>query len=752
MDGLHTENIPAELKALPQWVVWRFETKENGDKTKVPYAAETGNRASSTNPADWTTFHTALAACETFDYTGLGFVFTEECGYVGIDFDDCLDGTTKSDLRGMRPTEYGYLQLLNSYAEVSPSGTGFKVIFQGRIPDAYARRGFGKGNGIYSSGRYFTITGDVLPPFTSIREVEAQRLEAFLMAVFPVQARGNAAWEAQEERLTDNEVVRLANNAANGEKFQALWRGDWEAAGDYDSQSAADLALVELLAFYTGPVPNQIDRLFRQSGLYRDKWDSQRGQDTYGARTIERGLDNVNEYYTMRQGATTVGSMTTYAPRGTTVVGPEVTAAEPEVDDTPVFTRAEQKKAWRRLIEPWPALRPAEFPYWLGRLVEHVAPLGRGWHEDWLEMSALGFFSALWAGKFFENLPLNLWTLGIGLQGGGKSVVADELDEVVHRVNHLLGNPVLLPYSSGTAQGLVRSLEGKGRSVSAYFSEWTGFASSMEAEYNGTMRETLLNLYDGRKVTHQLATLRVVALEPYTVINGVTTPINWAKTADLADMGNGLYSRFLFIMPNSRKAAFIFREHNEREALAQELAAHFEALPNFNRAIFQAGSEGPALYRDYVSDVLKLVDEDTEYDLDDALLQEDEDKLPTGRQAARVKKVSALLELLEEKPHIKHDTLFVRDENVAKAMTIVQRGAAYTVRAFSMVSRSRDEMDAARVRRAVEKFGNVGIMGLLRATGLNRAEVMRSLEMLQEEGLVRTGVNGGRRVYTLGGE
>lgn len=743
---MNAANIPAELQELQQWVVWTWAEKPNGDKTKTPLNPITLRNASSTNPADWTDYDTArLVAENTANVAGIGFVFTEEDPYVGVDFDDCLDGTTKAELRGMRPTEYGYLRLLNSYAEVSPSGTGFKVIFKGRLPDDFARRGFGKGNGIYQSGRYFTLTGDVLAPYTTINEVPEERLRAFLLSAMPAPQRGSVAWEATAERLTDTEVLALASRAQNGDKFKALYRGDWEDAGDYDSQSSADLALVELLAFYTGPAPNQIDRLFRASGLYREKWDSQRGADTYGARTIEVGLGNVTEYYTLR-GSTMTENLTTYAPR----VNTEEAA---EVEDTPVLTREAQKKAWKRLIAEYPPLQRAELPYWLLRLVEHVAPLGRSFKEDWLEMSALGFFSALWVGKRFENLPLNLWTLGIGLQGGGKSVVADELDAIVHRVNSLVGNPMLLPFTSGTAQGLVQALEGNNRAVSAYLSEWTGFAQSMDAEYNGSMRETLLNLYDGRTITHHLATKpRVVALNPYTIINGVTTPASWAKVADMSDMGNGLYSRFLFIMPNSRPAGFVFRENTERETIARALADALEALPAFSRAMFQAGSDGPALYQDYNRDVLKLVtDEDTEFDLDDALLMEDEERLPTGRQAARVKKVGALLELLEERPHIRHDTLFVRDENVAKAIRLVQRGAAYTVRAFSMVSRSRDEMEAARVRRAVEKFGNVGIMGLLRATGLNRAEVMRSLDMLQEEGLVTSAINGGRRLYMLGG-
>src|SRR5207302_6396794 len=88
-----------------------------------------------------------------------------------------------------------------------------------------------------------------------------------------------------------------ACSAANGAKFSALWYGDISAYGDDDS--AADQALCNLLAFWTGKDAIRIDRLFKQSGLYRaEKWDrNARAGETYGQGTIERAIADCREVY-----------------------------------------------------------------------------------------------------------------------------------------------------------------------------------------------------------------------------------------------------------------------------------------------------------------------------------------------------------------------------------------------------------------------------------------------------------------------
>jgi len=95
--------------------------------------------------------------------------------------------------------------------------------------------------------------------------------------------------------LADDELLRLAQASKDGPSFDALWRGDWQSK--YKSQSEADFALCCKLAFWSGRSESKIDRLFRQSGLYREKWDRLHGSGTYGETTVSRACEKTVSVY-----------------------------------------------------------------------------------------------------------------------------------------------------------------------------------------------------------------------------------------------------------------------------------------------------------------------------------------------------------------------------------------------------------------------------------------------------------------------
>ena len=146
---LRAENIPQELKARPQWVVW----KAVGDKPdKVPYSARSGRRASSTDLLTWSTFQEALDAYENSEYAGLGFVFSSADPYTGIDLDNCVDENGEIALWALEIVRY-----FDSYTELSASGSGLHIIVRGEVPNR--RKGDVE---VYSSKRFFTVTGHVV--------------------------------------------------------------------------------------------------------------------------------------------------------------------------------------------------------------------------------------------------------------------------------------------------------------------------------------------------------------------------------------------------------------------------------------------------------------------------------------------------------------------------------------------------------------------------------------------------------------
>jgi putative DNA primase/helicase len=124
------------------------------------------------------------------------------------------------------------------------------------------------------------------------------KLLRFHARYFPEESRNGRHENVNEHysELTDEEIIELAARARNSAKFEALYRGD---TSGYDSHSEADQALISLLAFFTRD-EEQLDRLYRGSGLCRSKWLD---RPDYRNRTIKRALSNLTETYAPNDGA-----------------------------------------------------------------------------------------------------------------------------------------------------------------------------------------------------------------------------------------------------------------------------------------------------------------------------------------------------------------------------------------------------------------------------------------------------------------
>lgn len=300
------EALPAALVDRDQWVCWRTHDRD-GKPTKVPIIPGETQFASTTTPETWTSFATAREAVTTTAVDGLGFVFTADDPLVGIDLDDCRDPAAETPAAWAAAV----LDTLDSYTEVSPSGTGYHVIVTGDLPDGRNRAGDLE---VYDRSRFFTVTGNHVPdtPDTAMARPDALATladEQLSPDADPdpgdTPTTGSAAPSAATESapteapvpIADDDLLERAQNAANGAKFSRLWGG---STSGYESHSEADLALCRLLAFWTGGDPTRVDRLFRRSDLFRDKWDAVHYADgsTYGEKTVERAVRATNDTYT----------------------------------------------------------------------------------------------------------------------------------------------------------------------------------------------------------------------------------------------------------------------------------------------------------------------------------------------------------------------------------------------------------------------------------------------------------------------
>lgn len=278
--------VPAELRALKQWVCWRIKFR-SGKPTKV-LCQVNGRRASVTDPATWATFAEVVRALRSGRFAGIGFVFTADDPYTGVDLDHAVrDGVIQ--LWAIK-----IIRQLDSYTEYSPSGTGVHIICRGHLSAPGRKRGTVE---MYDCKRFFTVTGAHVPgtPLSieqrdeAIAEVHAEHVAR---AESPPIAM--TADHAAVSDVDDAELLRRMFSARNGRTVAALWHGD---TGRYASHSEADLALCSSLVFWCGRDPYRVDRLFRQSGLMRPKWDERRGDRTIGAMTIDCAIRSTRNFY-----------------------------------------------------------------------------------------------------------------------------------------------------------------------------------------------------------------------------------------------------------------------------------------------------------------------------------------------------------------------------------------------------------------------------------------------------------------------
>jgi hypothetical protein len=307
------EGIPDALKEARAWVVWKYELR--GEKwTKAPYRADGAGNAKTNDPSTWATFEDARQAYEAGGWDGVGLIVTDDL--VGIDLDHVLDQATEDCEEWAVPILERFWQA-GAYIERSPGGDGVRVFCRGEVARS-GKAGPENRLEVYGRGspRYLTVTGQtystppgaVVPAQGALDWLHAEFFEPKAAAkAAPERPRGNLESLQYEvtaptspppspppsapNALADDDVLRLASRAKNAAKFNRLWSGD--AGGD---PSQADAALVGALAFYTKD-EDQLDRLFRRSGLMRAKWDEMRGPATYGARTIAHVLAGGGETF-----------------------------------------------------------------------------------------------------------------------------------------------------------------------------------------------------------------------------------------------------------------------------------------------------------------------------------------------------------------------------------------------------------------------------------------------------------------------
>jgi len=353
--------VPEILKELPNWIVWKYETRY-GAETKVPYDAKAnGNhiRAKSNDSVTWSRFDRAAQVADILsgnDYDGIGFML-QGSQFVGFDFDGVLsDGEAEPyvlDILG---------KLGNPYCEITPSGKGLRTFAEYPLALPAGKRKFSRningkyGAEIYSGsegGRYLTVTG-------------------------------NKFSGGEILKIADIQLVYFMVSQITNDKLKALWAGDLSA---YDGdQSRADLALLGILARLFGNDAQKIEWAFSASKLgQRDKWTQRKD---YRDRSIAKAISGEE-------------------PKSEPTVGPQSVVAD-KCEPEPEITE-----------EPLP-----EFPRFTGSLADMSEAIAPDLPYCLKFMSAVTIVGSLLAGKAYiegsTHIEPRFYTVMIDTKGAGK--------------------------------------------------------------------------------------------------------------------------------------------------------------------------------------------------------------------------------------------------------------------------------------------------------------------------------------------
>lgn len=284
--------IPRELQVVKNWCCFKLEKNATRNKIdKIPYNPITNKKAKSNDKTTWCDFNDCLLAYENGEFDGLGFFFSPP--FFGVDIDN-IDSDIERFNNGITEDNvvYEFIHMLQSYAEYSVSKKGIHIICKGVLPQGRRRKNNVE---MYSEGRFFAMTGDSFEEYEEVRNgtEEISFLHAKYLGkqeeITPIQHNVNAM------DLNIHDILVAVGKSIQADKFKKLYNGNWQ--DDYESQSNADMAFASMLAFWCACDFSKMDTIFRNSKLYRNKYDEKRGEYTYGEKTLQTAIQNCTDIF-----------------------------------------------------------------------------------------------------------------------------------------------------------------------------------------------------------------------------------------------------------------------------------------------------------------------------------------------------------------------------------------------------------------------------------------------------------------------
>lgn len=559
MSKYNFDAIPSELKLLKQWCLWRYVDAGGPKPTKVPFSAD-GSKLSVTNPNDWLSFADTISIYSSGFYDGIGFIFSKNDPYCFIDLD-------KTDDKVNVERQLKVFKEFDSYSEKSPSGQGLHIIIKGALPNGRKRADIE----IYSSERYATMTGLVYhnKPIEDRQELLQQLYQQ--MGGPPQTFAGANLNEPQREE--DSEIIRQASNASNSDKFQQLFRGEWQSL--YASQSEADFAIIDMFAFYTQN-RNQIVRLFKASNLgKRDKANRNDYVQGMITRSFDRQLPKLDfDGYRIQLEGAVNGQIFENSNSNNNIHNNSTNNNDDDQLALPLNGASSNGKTTpfdgvnigSSPVAPTSSINPP--PGLVGEIAQFIYQAAPRPVPEIAIAAAIGLMAGI-CGRAYNvsGTGLNQYILCLAMTGAGKEAMASGIDKLINAVQ--LSVPVasefIGPSEIASGQALVKYLANKSQSFVSILGEFGLRLRAISSERaNGAeiaLRRMLLDLYN-KSGYGQVARPSIYAdsekntnliSSPAFSILGESTPERFYDILNEEMISEGLLPRFMLIEYNGAR-------------------------------------------------------------------------------------------------------------------------------------------------------------------------------------------------------
>ena len=289
-------NIPDEMKKLNCWCCFDLVKDIDGKIVKRIYNPNSTPKgrfipyAKANDSSTWASFDKAVSFCKKNNLKGLSFALSKENGIHCVDLDHCK--SAGGDFSALAYDLLGKSQ--NGYTELSQSQNGLHFFFKAQPNEFALVKKANHANGIecYSEAKFISMTG--IPFGSSKSELVTANFDFLKICkenLGTVNAFSNLTQKSSNQyrykNRSDDQVIEAIRKSKKGDIFDRLYAGE----DIKNNHSESDFMLCNILAFFTDCNAEQMERIFKSSGLYREeKWNN-----GYGRRTIDNAISTLHK-------------------------------------------------------------------------------------------------------------------------------------------------------------------------------------------------------------------------------------------------------------------------------------------------------------------------------------------------------------------------------------------------------------------------------------------------------------------------